>query len=148
MLEKWSINRLHTETGLAKETIRDLLKSTRHAGKAAGHLVYHLSDLVDALREKQKTNTNLEAEKLRKTTEEADKLAIENEIARGSLIDAQTFYKLSEPIAIGIKQVIMNSALDEAEKIQILDAITKLYPESQADAEDIAEGSRDAGQAI
>src|SRR5512135_3709891 len=62
---------------------------------------------------------DIESERLRKTTEEADALGLANEQRRGELLDAEWCAQKNTPIAVEIKQIVMSSALADGEKTKL-----------------------------
>ena len=63
---------------------------------------------------------DMEVERLRKTREEADKLALENDKTRGALVEADKVYKWAEGVFVALRQGILASGLNETEKDELL----------------------------
>lgn len=77
--------------------------------------LYSIRDLVRAI-----LGGDIEAEKLRKTREEADKLALQNARSRGELVEIASVKKLGEKIMIAIRNRILNMPLTDEEKDRCL----------------------------
>lgn len=84
-------------------------------GKAAGSDLYRIRDLFKAA-----LGGDIEAERLRKTREEADKLALQNARSRGELVEITSVKKLGEKIMIAIRNRILNMPLTDEEKDRCL----------------------------
>lgn len=93
------------------------------AGKseAQGADLYSIRDLVRAV-----LGGDIEAEKLRKTREEADKLALQNSRTRGELVEIASVKKLGEKVMIAIRQRILNMPLTDDEKDKCLTELLNL----------------------
>ena len=91
-------------------------------GKAAGGALYHFRDLFNAA-----VGGDIEAERLRKTREEADKLALANARARGELVDVDSVGRLGEAVFVRVRAKILSSpSLTDDEKDQLLKEILQL----------------------
>jgi hypothetical protein len=96
-----------------------------------------LLGLVRYYRElQQKRGGEFEAQELRKLTESADKLALENEKTRGGLVEIEAVYKHFQGLFIALRARILGSNLTDEEKDQLLNDLRGLK------ARDIAEPVR------
>jgi hypothetical protein len=82
---------------------------------AQGADLYSIRDLVRAV-----LGGDIEAEKLRKTREEADRLALMNARSRGELVEIAAVKKLGEKVMIAIRNRILNMPLTDDEKDRCL----------------------------
>ncbi len=80
-------------------------------GKAAGTETYRIRDLFKAA-----MGGDIEAERLRKTREEADKLALANARSRGELVEIAAVKKLGEKVMVAVRNRILNMPLTDEEK--------------------------------
>lgn len=71
-------------------------------------------------------NADLDAERLRKTTEEADKLALANARSRGELVEVAAVKKLGEKVMVAIRSRIMQFPLSDDEKDKLLTELLSL----------------------
>lgn len=69
---------------------------------------------------------DLDAERLRKTKEEADKIELENEKTRGTLIEIESVYKHFEGVFVSFRARVLASNLEDQEKDEILKDLMKL----------------------
>jgi phage terminase Nu1 subunit (DNA packaging protein) len=69
---------------------------------------------------------DIDAEKLRKTTEEADNLALRNAEKRKQLVDIERFSRGLEKKVSAMKQVVLDSGIPEDKQDAILNAIADL----------------------
>lgn len=90
-------------------------------GKAAGSETYRLRDLFKAA-----LGGDIEAEKLRKTTEEADKIALQNSRSRGELVEIAAVKRLGEKVMVAVRNRILNMPLTDEEKDKCLREILDL----------------------
>ena len=88
---------------------------------AQGAELYSLRNLFRAA-----LGGDIEAEKLRKTREEADKLALQNSRTRGELVEIASVKKLGEKVMIAIRQRILNMPLTDDEKDKCLTELLNL----------------------
>jgi len=100
-----------------------------------GILRYYLDDL-------EKQSGSLQGQRLRKLTEEADKLALDNEKTRGGLVETEAVYKHLEGVFVALRARILASNLDDLDKDQILNDLRQL----KARDIPVATGSRDDPQ--
>ena len=77
--------------------------------------LYHLRDLVSVL-----IGGDHEAEKFRKTKEEADRLALANSRSRGELVEITAVKRLGEKIMVAIRNRILAMPLTDEEKDRCL----------------------------
>jgi hypothetical protein len=82
-------------------------------GKSIGQAadLYSIRDLVRAI-----LGGDIEAEKLRKTREEADKLAIQNARSRGELIEIDKVKRLGQEVVKTVTTCILNMPMTDEEK--------------------------------
>ena len=73
--------------------------------------VYSIRDLVRGV-----LGGDLEAERLRKTREEADKLALQNARSRGELVDASSVVRLGQQVMAAVRNRILSMPLTDDEK--------------------------------
>jgi len=112
-------------------TIADLLKlSQRHVARLAKEgklpapqagqmpLVQSLVAFIEYQRDS--VDPQYAAERLRKTTEEADRIALENEKTRGNLVEVEAVYKHFEGLFIALRARILASGLTDAEQDELL----------------------------
>jgi phage terminase Nu1 subunit (DNA packaging protein) len=90
-------------------------------GKAAGTSTYRVRDLFKAA-----MGGDIEAERLRKTREEADKLALANARSRGDLVEIQSVKKLGEKVMVAVRNRILNMPLTDEEKDRCLTELMDL----------------------
>jgi hypothetical protein len=67
-----------------------------------------------------------EVQELRKLTEEADKLALQNEKTRGALVEIEAVYKHFAGLFVALRARILASALTDDEKDELLNDLRKL----------------------
>lgn len=77
--------------------------------------MFSIRDLVRAV-----LGGDLEAERLRKTREEADKLALANARSRGELVEISAVKKLGEKVMVAIRNRLLNMPLTDEEKDRCL----------------------------
>ena len=77
--------------------------------------IYTVRDLVKAI-----LGGDIEAEKLRKIREEADKLALQNARSRGETVEIASVKKLGEKVMVAIRNRILNMPLTDEEKDRCL----------------------------
>lgn len=70
---------------------------------------------------------DMDAERLRKTTEEANAIALTNAVSRGDLIDKSDFLKRYETVYSGMRQRIMSSGMTDQEKDELLGDLQRLH---------------------
>lgn len=71
-------------------------------------------------------NADLDSERLRKTTEEADKLAIANARSRGELVEIQKVTRLGQKILIAVRNRILSMPMTDEEKDSCLRELLSL----------------------
>lgn len=109
------------ETGGERHSLMQKISEARVApigdakGKASGAKLYRIGDLYRAM-----GGGIYEAERLRKTREEADKLAIQNARSRGELIEISTVKKLGQEVMKNVTTCILNMPLTDDEKDKCL----------------------------
>jgi phage terminase Nu1 subunit (DNA packaging protein) len=128
MAETWTVAKFAREAGIDRHTIQDRLAGARvkacgkAQGRAAGGELYHFRDLFNAA-----VGGDIEAEKLRKTREEADKLALANARARGELVDVESVAKLGEAVFVRVRaKVLASPSLTDDEKDSFLKELLQL----------------------
>ena len=115
---RWSIERAASEFGRAPRTVAARLKQSGQTQGEDGK--FSTAQVATAI------YGDLEGEKLRKTKEDADRLALANATARGELVDRQDFVRRLEPVVIQMKQRILGSGLTHAEQDELLADLAKL----------------------
>lgn len=103
----------------ARITEMNLEAVGRSAAQAAD--LFSIRDLVRAI-----LGGDIEAEKLRKTREEADKLALHNARSRGELVEISSVKKLGEKVMIAVRNRILNMPLTDEEKDRCLTELMDL----------------------
>lgn len=78
---------------------------------------------------------DIEAETLRKVSEEADKVALQNEKTRGSLVEIEAVYKHFEGLFVSLRARILASGLVTEEKDELLNDLRKLKARDFADSD-------------
>lgn len=124
-----SSDRLAALTGLTDRRHRQLAKEGYFPEPERGQyeLAPTLRGLFKFYREvRQKDTGNQAAEKLRKTKEGADKLALENEKTRGRLVEVETVYRHFEGIFVGLRARILASSMTDQEKDETLNDLRRL----------------------
>ncbi len=115
----YTIARFAQLAGFDRHTIAERITEMRIApvGKSCGQGadVYTIRDLVRAV-----LGGDIEAERLRKTREEADKLAIANSRARGELVEIAAVKKLGEKVMVALRNRLLNMPLTDEEKDKCL----------------------------
>lgn len=81
-------------------------------------------------------------EDLRKVREEADKLALHNSKARGSLVEVEAAFRHYQGVFVALRQRILGSSLSDKEKDDLLNNMTGLTYE-EAKRNGIAESPSD-----
>jgi phage terminase Nu1 subunit (DNA packaging protein) len=85
--------------------------NAKPAGTKNGGTLYKLRDLCRAY-----AGGDIEAERLRKTREEADKLAIQNARSRGELVEVASVKKLGQRVMAAVRNRILNMPMTDEEK--------------------------------
>ena len=116
------MNSLAEESGLDPRTIKRFLADTKSDRRGR----YTFADLVTAIRSKADVRTELERERLRKTTAEADGIELENRRKLGELVDVAVFVRDYHKTLVAMRQVVMNSKLTESSKHDILESLEHL----------------------
>ena len=115
----WTINAFCNETQLAYSTLKDRLTAQGHAPERGSR--FTLRELIDALR----NPVDIDAEKLRKLTAEADLSEIERDMKRGQLVELDTVQADFARWAHRIKSVIEREVDNEETRLKIFRAIRK-----------------------
>ncbi len=125
-METWTIAQWCRECGGDRHEFQRKVSAAgiKTAGKAIGRAkgadLYRVRDLVKAA-----LGGDHESERLRKTTEEADRLALANARSRGELVEIASIKKLGEKVMIAVRNRILNMPLTDEEKdrclIELLD---------------------------
>ena len=89
------------------------------------------------------------SEELRKTREEADKLALHNAEKRKTLVEAEAVYRMFQGVFISMRQTVLGSDLSDREKDELLNNLRALsYDEAKrngiAEAPAEADGDSDS----
>ncbi|MCP5534366.1 MAG: hypothetical protein H7A48_14440 [Akkermansiaceae bacterium] len=126
-MEQWTIAQFCREVGgdrkefATKVSAAKIKPCGKATGRAAGAYLYRVRDLVKVM-----LGGDHEAEKLRKTREEADRLAIANARARGELVEIAAVKKLGEKFMVALRQRILAMPLTDEEKDRCLGEIVGL----------------------
>lgn len=127
--EPYSINKLADITAYDRRTIAERLKSLQSIKQGRSNAKYYdprrALPLIYAV-DKKSTDKTIEQERLRKTREEADKIALENAKLRGELVDLPTVEKAIEDICVTVRAKVLGSSLTDEEKDEILESLYKL----------------------
>ena len=115
----WTINLFCSETGLPYSTLKDRLAAQGHAPERGSR--FTLRELIDALR----NPVDLENEKLRKLSAEADLAEIERDTKRKQLVELETVQADFARWAHRIKSVIERYVSSETARTEIFRAIRK-----------------------
>jgi len=126
-MEAWTIAQWAREVGgdrhewqkrVAAAEIAPVGEST---GKASGGKTYRVRDLFNVA-----VGGDIERERLRKTKEEADKLALGNAKMRGELVEIEVVKRLGERVFVALRNRILNLPLLDEEKDKCLREILAL----------------------
>jgi hypothetical protein len=129
--EKWSINRLYTETDFDRRTIKRWLDSADKApvdvdGKTE---FYSLRDFIDAAIESARPSGGDGGENpelTRKTRIQADILEIEKAKLNLTVLDTEEIFRVLENRDIALRRVIITSELPDATKDKILNDLRSI----------------------
>lgn len=126
-MEEWTIAQWCRECGgdrkefARKVASTDVKPSGKATGRATGAELYRVRDLVKVL-----IGGDHEAEKLRKTREEADRLALQNARSRGEIVEIASVKKLGEKVLVAVRNRILNMPLTDEEKDSCLKELMDL----------------------
>ena len=136
-LIEWTITRAAREFGLSPPTLAAKLAATHQKADEHGH--YTTGQITAAI------FGDLHAAQTREANERADKIALENRVARGELIQVEDAIVLTQRFCFAARQVIVTSALPDADKNCVLLNLRQLAqidftdlsgcPESEAGAQ-------------
>lgn len=115
---RWSVNHAANEFDIDRRTLTKRLMSMGHQPDRKD--TYSTRQIADAV------FGDIDKVKLRLANEQADKLAIENEVSRGTLISVDDAAALNRRIAAAIKQKILGAGIPEADQNRILGEIQRL----------------------
>ena len=143
MLEKWSINRLYTETGIDRRTLKKWLEKTEPFDFVDGDPVYRLRDLVDILRGKSEDGqTSLESEKTRLTKAQADQAELNLSVARGEVVPVDIAFQTVSNMLFAVRRVIETAPLPNEQKDEIYNELQNLKPADFVNEIKFEEGER------
>jgi len=126
-VETWTIAQWCREVGgdrhefQRKVAASDVKPTGQATGRANGAALYRVRDLF-----KVAAGGDHEAEKLRKTREEADRLALANARSRGELVEIAAVKKLGEKVMIALRNRILAMPLTDEEKDRCLGELLSL----------------------
>jgi len=126
-MEKWTVAQWCREVGGDRHELQRKVSAAgiKPAGKAEGRAkgadLYRVRDLF-----KVSGGGDHEADRRRKTREEADRLAIANSRSRGELVEIASVKKLGERVMIALRQRIIAMPLTDEEKDRCLGEILSL----------------------
>lgn len=126
-MEAWTIAQWCREVGIDRKHFAEKVSAAGikpcgdATGKASGAKLYRVRDFV-----KVSIGGDIEAERLRKTTEEADKLALANARSRGELVEVQSVKRLGERVMVAIRSRILQFPLSDDEKDTLLTELMDL----------------------
>lgn len=121
MAETWTAAKFARECGIDRHTIQDRLSAMKirpvgkARGRASGGDLYHFRDLFNAA-----LGGDLEAERLRKTREEADLLSIKKARMQGELVDVSDVKKVGMAVFARVRAKVLSSTLLDSEKDALL----------------------------
>lgn len=104
---------IHQDT-LAKRLRRESILADKEDGK------FSTAQIVKAI------FGDITGERLRKTREEADRIAIENEKSRGVLIEAEVVYRTYETVFVVIRQKILALEIPDGDKDELINELRAL----------------------
>jgi phage terminase Nu1 subunit (DNA packaging protein) len=120
-MEEWTIAQWCREVGGDRKEFAQRVSaagvrpSGKAKGRAAGAELYRVRDFF-----KVAIGGDIEAEKLRKCKEEADKLELANARTRGELVEIAAVKRLGEKVMVAIRNRILNMPLTDEEKDKCL----------------------------
>jgi phage terminase Nu1 subunit (DNA packaging protein) len=120
-MEQWTVAKWCREVGgdrheFQRRVAASDVKPTGEAdGRSKGAKLYRLRDLVNVA-----LGGDYEAERLRKTKEEADKLALANAKERGEVVEIGAVIQFGEKVFASVRQKILNMPLTDEEKDKCL----------------------------
>jgi len=126
-MEQWTIAQWCREVGgdrkefAQKVSAAGIKPSGKATGRATGADLYRVRDLF-----KVALGGDHEAEKLRKTREEADRLALANARSRGELVEIAAVKKLGEKVMVALRNRILAMPLTDEEKDRCLGELLSL----------------------
>ena len=126
-METWTIAQWCREVGGDRHEFQrkvgaaDIKPIGQATGRSKGAALYRVRDLV-----KVANGDDHEAEKLRKTREEADRLALANARSRGELVEISAVKKLGEKVMIALRNRILAMPLTDEEKDRCLGELLSL----------------------
>ena len=115
---RWTIGRAASEWRIDPKTLTSRIKA---AGVVPG-----ADGFFSTLDIHRSINGDIDAERLRKTREEADRLELENAKERGTLIEIESVYKHFEGVFIAFRARVLASNLEDFEKDEMLKDLLKL----------------------
>jgi phage terminase Nu1 subunit (DNA packaging protein) len=121
--ESLTIARFAQLTGFDRHTLASRLSELKAqpVGRVVQAATYSLRDLVKAA-----LGGDIEAERLRKTREEADKLELANARTRGEIVEISSVKKLGEKVMVALRNRILAMPLTDEEKDRCLEELRSL----------------------
>jgi hypothetical protein len=116
---RWTINRAGIEFGLSPKTVASRVKAAGILPGKDGR--FSTADVHRAI------CGDYERARTRKMEEEALHATLENQKAKGALVDVADFRARYERTYLGVRSVIMNSGLSDTDKDRILNDLAKLH---------------------
>jgi phage terminase Nu1 subunit (DNA packaging protein) len=142
MLEKWTINRLSTETGLDRRTLKKWLEKSEPADFDGDAPLYHLATLIEAMRARESEGaSNLETEKTRLTKAQADQAELNLAMARNEVLPTDVSFQACSNVLFAVRRVVETSGLTNAEKDDIYREIQAFKPEALIAEKQFEEGT-------
>lgn len=126
-MEQWTVAKWCREVGgdrheFQRKVAASGVKPTGEAdGRSKGAKLYRVRDLVNVA-----LGGNYEAERLRKTKEEADKIALANAKERGEVVEIGAVIQFGEKVFAAVRQKILNMPLTDEEKDKCLSELLSL----------------------
>jgi phage terminase Nu1 subunit (DNA packaging protein) len=143
MLEKWSVNRMANEAGMDRRTVKKLLEKSEPVDFDAGDPVYHLRQLIDALREKESAaDASLEREKTRLTKAQADQAELDLSVSRKEVVPVDIAFQTVSNMLIAVRRVIETSDLANEGKDAIYTELQNLKPSDFVSEAKFEEGEK------
>ena len=117
-LIRWKLNSASREFGIDAKTLAGRIR--RQGIPAGKDQCWSTKEIVAAI------YGDLEFERIRKTREEADQIAMENEESRGRLVDLEKFYVELAPVIEEVKRLVRSSNLSPVEQDEVCLAWSRL----------------------
>ena len=121
---EWTLERAAYEFGMDRKTLSKRVTALGiepcYKGKGSKERFYSTAQMAQAV------FGDLEAERIRETKENADKLALQNAKARAELVSTEVVLRVYANLAVTVRQIVKHSGLSEVEKHELLKNIRQL----------------------